>query len=164
MPDMRPGAAAPQGLEQFREEHGRYPDLVVLHSNYWDIAQIVLFRWWEAWEPEYVALMADWLARADKAARFLQVRAAAASPLARLGCPLFSGKGCHWRCCAGSIASQACRQARVGRVHLGQLFGVAHMCGVWAGRMPDLSLCKRRRRRQRRACCWRTGPCSTRRF
>ena len=65
---------APQGLEQFREEHGRYPDLVVLHSNYWDIAQIVLFRWWEAWEPEYVVLMRDWLARAEKVARFLEVK------------------------------------------------------------------------------------------
>ena len=68
------GAAPPQGLEQFRDEHGRYPDLVVLHSNYWDIAQIVLYRWWEAWEPEYVALMRDWLERADKVARFLEVR------------------------------------------------------------------------------------------
>ena len=70
---LRYHAAALQGLEQFREEHGRYPDLVVLHSNYWDIAQIVLFRWWEGWEAEYGALLRDWLERAEKVGRFLEV-------------------------------------------------------------------------------------------
>ena len=70
-----------QGLEQFRREHGRYPDLVVLHSNYWDIAQVVLFRWWEGWEPEYTQLMLDWLARAEKVATYLEVRAAVEAPL-----------------------------------------------------------------------------------
>jgi hypothetical protein len=87
-------AALPaQGVEQFAREHGRYPDLVVLHSNYWDIAQIVLFRWWEGWEPEYTALMLEWLARADKVAAYLQARRAAAPLVLLSKCPLCSGRG-----------------------------------------------------------------------
>jgi hypothetical protein len=70
-----PVASRTQGLELFREEHGRYPDLVVLHSNYWDVAQIVLFREGEALEEEYVRLMRPWLDNAAKVANFLQVRA-----------------------------------------------------------------------------------------
>ena len=62
-----------QGLEMFKEEHGRYPDLVVLHSNYWDVAQIVLFREEDGWEQAYGPLMNKWLENAEKAAKFLQV-------------------------------------------------------------------------------------------
>ena len=83
--------SAAQGLEQFRREHGRYPDLVVLHSNYWDIAQVVLFRWWEGWEPEYTQLMLDWLARAEKVATYLEVRAAVEAPVF---CPLLQEQIC----------------------------------------------------------------------
>ena len=64
----------PQGLELFKEEHGRYPDLVVLHSNYWDVAQIVMFREWDAPEWNYVNTLQTWLANADKVASFLKVR------------------------------------------------------------------------------------------
>ena len=102
------GAAPPQGLEQFREEHGRYPDLVVLHSNYWDIAQIVLFRWWEAWEPEYVALMRDWLERADKVARFLEVRCC---PPCAVGTGVSGYTVCHAATLVPAVSiyhSQAC--------------------------------------------------------
>lgn len=62
-----------QGLEMFKEEHGRYPDLVVLHSNYWDVAQIVLFREDDGREHAYGPLMKAWLANAEKVAKFLQV-------------------------------------------------------------------------------------------
>lgn len=62
-----------QGLEVFNEEHGRYPDLVVLHSNYWDVAQIVLFREDDGKEHAYGPLMKAWLANAEKVAKFLQV-------------------------------------------------------------------------------------------
>ena len=62
-----------QGLEVFKEEHGRYPDLVVLHSNYWDVAQIVLFREDDGQEHAYGPLMKAWLANAEKVAQFLQV-------------------------------------------------------------------------------------------
>ena len=57
----------------YKEEHGRYPDLVVLHSNYWDVAQIVLFREEDGWEQAYGPLMKKWLENAEKAAKFLQV-------------------------------------------------------------------------------------------
>ena len=62
-----------QALEVFKEEHGRYPDLVVLHSNYWDVAQIVLFRQEDGLEHAYGPLMKTWLANAEKVAKFLQV-------------------------------------------------------------------------------------------
>ena len=62
-----------QGLEVFKEEHGRYPDLVVLHSNYWDVAQIVLFRGDDGKEHAYGPLMKAWLANAEKVGKFLQV-------------------------------------------------------------------------------------------
>ncbi len=62
-----------QGLEVFKEEHGRYPDLVVLHSNYWDVAQIVLFREDDRKEHAYGPLMKAWLANAEKVGTFLQV-------------------------------------------------------------------------------------------
>jgi len=57
----------------FKEEHGRYPDLVVLHSNYWDVAQIVLFREDDGQEHAYGPLMKIWLANAEKVGKFLQV-------------------------------------------------------------------------------------------
>jgi len=60
-------------LEVFKEEHGRYPDLVVLHSNYWDVAQIVLFREDDGQEHAYGPLMKIWLANAEKVGKFLQV-------------------------------------------------------------------------------------------
>ncbi|KAK9907706.1 hypothetical protein WJX75_008525 [Coccomyxa subellipsoidea] len=63
------------GLELFKEEHGRYPDLVVLHSNYWDVAQIVMFREWDAPEWNYVNTLQTWLANADKVASFLKEKA-----------------------------------------------------------------------------------------
>ena len=62
-----------QGLEVFKEEHGRYPDLVVLHSNYWDVAQIVLYREDDIQEPAYAPLMKKWLENAEKTAKFLKV-------------------------------------------------------------------------------------------
>ncbi len=62
-----------QALDVFKEEHGRYPDLVVLHSNYWDVAQIVLFRQEDGLEHAYGPLMKTWLANAEKVAKFLQV-------------------------------------------------------------------------------------------
>ena len=62
-----------QGLEVFKEEHGRYPDLVVLHSNYWDVAQIVLFREDDGREHAYGPLMKASLANAEQVAKFLQV-------------------------------------------------------------------------------------------
>ena len=109
-----PHVCRAQGLEQFKREHGRYPDLVVLHSNYWDIAQIVLFRWWEGWEPEYTQLMLDWLARAEKVAAYLEVRHGLASDrhgASRAGTRLMRrehgmhhGEGSH----DVAIASEAC--------------------------------------------------------
>ncbi len=60
-------------MELFKQEHGRYPDLVVLHSNYWDIAQIVLFRKWDAPEAEFVRTMQPWLHNAAKVATYLKV-------------------------------------------------------------------------------------------
>ncbi|BDA50920.1 hypothetical protein COCOBI_17-1390 [Coccomyxa sp. Obi] len=63
------------GMELFKQEHGRYPDLVVLHSNYWDIAQIVLFRQWDAPEADYVRTMQPWLHNAAKVASYLKAKA-----------------------------------------------------------------------------------------
>lgn len=77
----------------FKEEHGRYPDLVVLHSNYWDIAQIVLFRQWDAPEWEYVRYMQPWLSNAAKVAAFLKVRCPA--PLCHQNSTFI-----HHRCCS----------------------------------------------------------------
>ena len=56
-----------------RGRHGRYLDLVVLHSNYWDVAQIVMFREDDRLEHAYGPLMKAWLANAEKVASFLRV-------------------------------------------------------------------------------------------
>ena len=80
-------------MELFKEEHGRYPDLVVLHSNYWDIAQIVLFRQWDAPEWEYVRYLLPWLSNAAKVAAFLKVRCLA--PLCFQNSTFI-----HHRCCS----------------------------------------------------------------
>lgn len=56
---------------------------MVLHSNYWDVAQIVLFREEDGWEHAYGPLMKKWLENADKAAKFLQVMCLCLTPWRR---------------------------------------------------------------------------------
>ena len=60
---------------------------MVLHSNYWDVAQIVLFREEDGWEHAYGPLMKKWLENAEKAAKFLQVMSLSLLPQQKEFCP-----------------------------------------------------------------------------
>jgi hypothetical protein len=71
---LLPGRA--QGFEVYQQERGAYPDMVVLNSNSWDIAQLGLSKAGrDILKHEQLprAWLQDWIAAAESLFRLLKV-------------------------------------------------------------------------------------------